>query len=146
MSEIARIKSVVEFLFDRWSIILKPTEAQVWDGPPIGGLGYKGVAVGWAPDELGVTAEDEPGGLADDRVKFDVVCAAWARTADLTAKPARDQVAELLELIEADIKADPRLDRRLTRAKLRFIDLEHFNNTDGTWAFVVFTIGCDAFH
>lgn len=146
MTEIGRIKSVLEFLFDRWTVILNRTEATVWDGQPIGRLGYKGVAVGWAPDELGVTAEDEPGGLSDDRVKFNVVCSAWARTGDQTPQPARDQVGELLDLIEEDIAHDPQLERRLTRAKLRFIDLEQFNNTDGTWAFVVFTIGCDAFH
>lgn len=146
MTQIDRVNNVLAYLYDHWTVVLKDLEADVYDGPPAVALGNRGITIAWAPDELGVTTEDEPGGLTDDRVRFNINCGCWARIGDTDTTEARAQVAEQLNAIEADLSHDPRLGRRVTRAKLRFMDLEQYNNEDGTWAFVVFTITCDAFH
>jgi hypothetical protein len=120
-------------------------DVQVIDGPPVVNLENTGIAVGYTPDELAVSSLEDPAGLDSNVETFDINCLVWARSGDIGMKAIRDLVFTIVTAVDEIIRLDPNLGGAVATARLRILDLDQMQNSDGTWAVVAFAITCKAF-
>lgn len=118
---------------------------QVVDGPPVVALDNVGVAVGYTPDDISVSSQEEGAGLDSDVETYDINCLAWVRSGDGKLKPVRDRVFALLAQVDQSLAEDRRLGGAVVHARIRVLDMDQTQKPDGTWAVASFAVTCKAF-
>lgn len=143
MSDVTSIPNAIDALYNGLTVRLGTV--QVLDGPPAVSLENVGVAVGYTPDDIAVRSEQSGAGLRSDVEDYGVNCIAWVRDGDGVMKVARDNLFGLMNEINKYLTDDPRLGGVVTNARLRIVDYDQLQTSEGCWATVAFVVTCKAF-
>lgn len=118
---------------------------QVVDGPPLAYVQADVVALGITTEDNTVDSSVDGAGLRARREQVDVVnlIRSWSGDPNLAAR--RNRAFELLDAVDAELRADPTVGGSCARARLAGHTYSAARDEKGTGCFVEFRVRVDAF-
>lgn len=118
---------------------------QVVDGPPVSYIRSECVAVGITTEDASVESGTAQAGLRASRETIDVInlVRVWSGNTDLG--PLRDRAYQLLDAVDAHLRADPSVSGAVAFARLVGHVYTPVRNEDGCGVFLEPRIRVDAF-